>query len=1322
VGVPSPPHAGAPAHTPGAGPAPRARARIRTILVAGIALAALTLAAGRVVERARLGASDAEARQRVVREVTDVIAARVRALQVTARSTGIRASQLEQAATDPEAARALFERLGALLGVEEGRGALTAYGPATTPLAWSGRPSELPVERVGGPAAVFVVPGIGGPRLVAVEPIVDPANARLRSGAIAAEQVLDGDVPTTGDASGADAHVLTSLVPVAVRTPYEGAGGDRGEQGVLIAAPDGRPLLEVVVDPATLAAVRVAARSHTWNAVLAVLAITCLVAAVPFLARRDDARTGGSYATGAVGAAVLLVAARGIALAAVPADWWWTAAAPQGPVWLRPLVFRSPADFVATSLVSMGLVWIAGEALERWRHASRHPPAPSGAARTAAFVLAHLLAGAALVALFAGHSWLVERAFAGTPLDPEQFSLHPFAGQRLTFVAGILVLHAAVFWSAVLLLRGAALGWRVARHDTGLRLLAGVSWVAPFAILVWVQPRWGAPLVGPVLAAVLAAALARRAVPRLRRASQVSRLVAWFFALAAPSVVFYPAMIAIAQGATERLITADLAPEALAHRTALQGQLRRSLAEIDGLTGVVDLLSSPPPAAGEAAPTDNAFLVWRQTDLARLRLTSSVELYGADGLLLSRFALNLPAEAAATVSWKETGCRWDIFGEPLAGTDDRVLLHAGRGLCVPGSPRPAGAILVHVMLDYATLPFLAGQNPYGELGGRVQGDAHARRIEFAMYGWGRTPIFPTEGSAWPISGDLLGRIYQAGRQPLWASVERGDRAYHVYFMNDRSGIYAIGYPLPRAVDHLIALAETLALAGVVYVALVLATGIVARLGGFAPATGRALLREIRGSFYRKLFIAFVLAAVIPVLALALLTRAYIAAQLRDSIESAAGRTASVAKRVVENVASQQRRDSGAPLALTDEIMVGVSRVINEDVNVFTGNRLLATSQRDLFASGRLPTRTPAEVYRAIVLERQASYVGEERIGAFPYMVAAAPVRDGDTRTILTVPLAFRQQETERDIDALDQRVLLATVCFVLLGAAIGYYMAERIADPVNRLTRATRRIARGDLDARIVTSSADELRRLVEAFNGMAADLQRQRVELERSNRLAAWADMARQVAHDIKNPLTPIQLSAEHLRRVSHDRGEPLGPVLDSCVDTILSQVRLLRQISSEFSSFASNPVARFAPTSVNDVVEEVLAPYRTAPAGRVTMATRLAAGLPALSLDRTLLGRALVNIVENALHAMPGGGTLTVATALEDGEVALEVTDTGVGMDDEARERLFEPYFSTRASGTGLGLTIAKRNVELNRGTIGVESAPGRGTTVRLAFGVDA
>ena len=865
-----------------------------------------------------------------------------------------------------------------------------------------------------------------------------------------------------------------------------------------------------------------------------------------------------------------------------------------------------------------------------------------------------------------------------------------------------------------------------------MRFGTAALWLLPVSVasLLW-PPRalvGHTPLLAAAVVAVIGTALVRWVTPRYRHGSQVFRLLTSFLALVAPSLVFYPTLVALTHRATERVISETLGPQALAHREQLQIQLRASLDQIDRLPRLAELVAAQVRTQGEPPATDAAFSVWSQTDLARLRLTSSVELYAANGTLVSRFALNLPAESAATEQWIESGCDWDRFGEPFAGSEDRVLLHAGRGLCGEREPaavaRPQGAIVVHVMLDYATLPFLAASNLYGDLlqpAGEVRRDAHGSNIEFAVYGWGRTPVFPTEGSAWPISSDLLSTIYRAGYKPVWQVVHRGDRAFRVMFLNDRAGIYALGYPVPLFVDHLVALAEIVTMAGVGYVALLLVFGTLGALGGYRALTARALLREIRGSFYRKLFLAFVAAAVVPVLALAVLTRAYVASELRDGIETQAGRTASVAKRVVQSVISEQRRDSGAAPVFSDEVMVGVSRVINEDVNVFIGSRLVATSQRDLFASGRLPVRTPSEAYRAIALERQASYVGEEQVGSLAYLIAAAPLREGEGRTIVTVPLALRQQEIEREIDALDRRVLLATVCFILLGAAIGYSMAERIADPVNRLTRATRRIARGDLDARIAVASADEFKRLVDAFNGMAADLQRQRGELERTNRLEAWADMARQVAHDIKNPLTPIQLSAEHLRRVHHDRGDPLSPVLEACVTTILLQVRLLRQISSEFSSFATSPVAKLAPAQINEVVNEVVAPYRAAHPGGVEIETTLAADLPAVLLDRTLLARALVNVVENALHAMPSGGRLTLATHVADHAVGIDVADTGVGMDDEARARLFEPYFSTRAAGTGLGLTIAKRNVELNNGTIEVESAPGTGTTVRLRFPIE-
>jgi nitrogen fixation/metabolism regulation signal transduction histidine kinase len=398
--------------------------------------------------------------------------------------------------------------------------------------------------------------------------------------------------------------------------------------------------------------------------------------------------------------------------------------------------------------------------------------------------------------------------------------------------------------------------------------------------------------------------------------------------------------------------------------------------------------------------------------------------------------------------------------------------------------------------------------------------------------------------------------------------------------------------------------------------------------------------------------------------------------------------------------------------------VWISQVIDQDVNIFNGAQLVATSERDLFSSGLLPTRTPDDVYRAITLQRLPSFVGEDEIGAFPYMIAAAPVRAGEKDMILTVPLANRQREIERQIADLDRGVHLAALCFILLGAAIGLSLAERIADPVRRLTRATRRIARGDFDARIAVRSADELKRLVDAFNAMAAELAKQRVQLERTHRLEAWAEMARQVAHEIKNPLTPIQLSAEHLQRVHADRGEPLGPVLESCVSSILGQVRLLRQIAAEFSSFASSPTARLAPVDVPPLVAEVVDPYRTGLTGRIEIDNRATGPLPRVQVDRTLVARALANIVENALHAMPGKGRLDIDAAVTDGHVTVQVRDTGVGMDKDALARVFEPYFSTKTTGTGLGLPIARRNIELSGGTIEVESEKGVGTTVRITL----
>jgi two-component system nitrogen regulation sensor histidine kinase NtrY len=240
--------------------------------------------------------------------------------------------------------------------------------------------------------------------------------------------------------------------------------------------------------------------------------------------------------------------------------------------------------------------------------------------------------------------------------------------------------------------------------------------------------------------------------------------------------------------------------------------------------------------------------------------------------------------------------------------------------------------------------------------------------------------------------------------------------------------------------------------------------------------------------------------------------------------------------------------------------------------------------------------------------------------------------------------------------------------------------------------------------------------------------------DIVRSGRLAAWAEMARRIAHEVKNPLTPIQLSVEHVRRLWRANDARFGTVLQECLDNIQGQVRALRQIATEFSAYARLPRLRPEVTAVDTLLTDALAPYAAAAPPGVTLARTVEPGLPPLFVDRAVIGRVLVNLVENALQAMPNGGRLEVSASLRPhpptrrgpGEagrsVRLVVRDTGTGIDPDILARIYEPYFSTKTGGTGLGLAIARNAVEEHGGTIDIESWPGAGTTVTVDLPVPA
>ena len=1301
------------------------------IFLIGAIGALLVTAGGWLLERVLLGAGETEAAQRVERDIRatfDRMSQRLRDIRTAVADPAVvRAA----AAEDTVAARRLFDRAEAAIAPDEGvaEEAVTVFAVDGSPIAWAGRPSDLRTQQLAGGETWFLSRLVLGPRLVYVSPVVEGAAV---IGVIAAERaILPADrlaTPAAGLRGGAVPITMsTAVANVGIHLPGEDRPTGGSVHTFVLSAPSGQALLTATVEPVDLRVARDRFRRATRSLSLLVFAAAVVLLAGPLLDWRNRARRPADYVTATVLTAGIIVAARVIARAASLADWTEAplfSGAEYAGTLFGPLL-SSPFDFVVTAAAAGGLVALLLFAIEAWRlRGWRDRLQLTNPSRRWTYLAVQLAAGIGFAAVLVAHEALLRNTIANSTLDLLHLSLQEWDTALVALQIGLIVAHATAIGLAVAILRAATARWSVCRRDFSMRAMTVGAWLLPLVVWRFAAERSAAehqPLRTAAIAVVLLALYAARLMARYRHGSQAFRLTLLTLGLVVPAAAFYPTLFQLAYQAKAQLVQTSYATQALAQGENVEALLDSSLMQIDDSEGLIEELTRS--LASDESMSDRAFQLWQMTALANYPVTSSVEVFGPDGTLVSRFAFNLPEDPSAIDSQRseETRCVWEKVAEvnPFFA-EERRILHAGRQLCVPGGGQPLGSIVVHAMVeDYENLAFIPSTSPYVELlrspDTREREGFAGRDVEYAVYGWSRTPFFASRDTAWPLPDEVFARVVES-REPFWAEMRRGSTAYDVYVLNNRGGIYALGFPVVSALDHLVHLAELTVLGALTYLMLLLANGVFGTLGR-RGTTAPALLREVRASFYRKLFIAFVAAVFVPVVLLALVTRLYIADRMRTNIEEEAVRTALSAGRVVQDLVGPRAADPG--VEIDDNLLVWVSRLVDQDVNMFSAGRLLATSERNLFASGFLPTRTPAEVHQALELRREAATVIRERVGSLnPYLVAGTRLFE---QGILTVPLTARQQEIEQEIETLDRRVLLAALLFIFGGSILGYWFAERISDPVNRLTRATRRIARGDLDARVAATSSDELRRLVEDFNSMARDLQRQRAELERTNRLEAWAEMARQVAHEIKNPLTPIQLNAEHLRRVHADRGAPLTPVLQQCVETILTQVKLLRQIASEFSSFAASPTAKLSSVEVPELLHEIVDPYRAGLSERIQFDVDVPPELPPVHVDRTLIARSLTNIVENALHAMPGPGTLAVVARADDHHVRIRVSDTGVGMDADALARAFEPYFSTKATGTGLGLPIAKRNVELSGGTISVASERDRGTTVELRLPIN-
>jgi two-component system nitrogen regulation sensor histidine kinase NtrY len=295
--------------------------------------------------------------------------------------------------------------------------------------------------------------------------------------------------------------------------------------------------------------------------------------------------------------------------------------------------------------------------------------------------------------------------------------------------------------------------------------------------------------------------------------------------------------------------------------------------------------------------------------------------------------------------------------------------------------------------------------------------------------------------------------------------------------------------------------------------------------------------------------------------------------------------------------------------------------------------------------------------------------------------------------------------------------LLSGSAGVLLAILLSGWAAARVTRPVEQLAQAAREVASGNWNAQVAVTSSDELGELADSFNRMTRELLEQREHLLQAERVAAWRELARRLAHELKNPLFPLQLTVENLLRARQLSPAQFDAIFEESSATLLAEIANLKTIIARFSEFSRMPQPQFQAVQLNDVVQNVVrlfqAQLRAPERPPIECKLDLAEPMQAIAADAELLHRALSNLFLNAMDAMPQGGTLTLRTRQEGDHTWVEVSDSGIGLTPEECERIFTPYYTSKAHGTGLGLAIVQSVISDHGGKINVRSEPERGTT---------
>lgn len=939
----------------------------------------------------------------------------------------------------------------------------------------------------------------------------------------------------------------------------------------------------------------------------------------------------------------------------------------------------SPADFAISSIAYLLVATFLVRAMRNFR------PVGSTGRIGVAVTAPPVVAGVAAIWM-----WAIERAvFGGQTTFFRLAAILPEAENTLMLI-GLVVITATAFLITAFTLRAAAeaLPKRIGIGRRLLPLVAGLG-LTCLASPTEICPSWA------ILALPIVASLGAGRPPPRRRIGLPSRVL--ILSAVATAILFPALWLALDAREQEQLPTRL---EALLDRESFSAEVLETTLTLFGFDPY--LQSELARASAGARPDGLAFSLWTQTDFRHRGDPGIVTVLDKDGRQKDQFVLEAIPQGLIPLPAPQ--------GEDRPDVDVQVQLRPRGARAVVGRLRVrdeqndvVGYVVIVlpnlldiVLLDLVDVSMSPGAPPTNPL-------RQSRGLQFATLRDGvvettNDPTVPrVPGGFGP---DALVQIPDQRTSLSWD----GDHwKGYARWQPSRGMVVGVRRADPDFGDVLLALARML----VVGVGLGMAMGLV-----FALAT----LRDFRPQLHHKILLSYLVISVVPLVLLGF-------ASAREAESRFDSQMSERLRLELGRVRGFMEKLEGALFdTATDRVLARWAADERHDVLLYRDGDLEAASRTGLADAELLSSRLPPVVYEATVLEaretvrREVVYAGSEA------WIGYAPILDPEGRVVATVavPRIYDRDRMQAEVSVTGSAMLAGYLLALVLVLVIGIYAARNLTQPLRVLASGTKRVASGELDLELPGEGDDELGELVRSFNAMTRELRETTERAAAAEREMAWRRMARQVAHEIRNPLTPLRLMIQQLEAVLERDPETAHETIRQTIPVLLRQIEALQKIAGDFANFARLPQRDLKPVDIGEIVEHVTALHLGASEQGIIVKMEVDEDLPTVVWDEEELRRVLLNLVGNAVQSISDEGTVTVYArrSMRSGDlgVMIAVEDDGVGIPDENRERLFEPHFSTKTSGTGLGLAIVARIVEDLGGTIDVESTEGAGSTFRV------